>query len=83
MFYSVKYKRVGGVFWKTLKRVKGDGVVEARKGSAIALRYFILEGETRIEIPTDSHIFKFDRGRFEAIKEKLESDAGQSIPVKS
>lgn len=74
ILYSVKFKK--SLFWKTIKRVKGDGIVE--NGTS---RYFILEDETRIEVPY-TNIFKFSKERFYLIKERMNQEAGQEIKVK-
>lgn len=77
MNYEVKYKRLGMFSkWHKFKRVKGDGLVENNVS-----RYFILEDESRIEIPTHC-IFKFSKERFYMIKERMDQEAGQVIPIK-
>ncbi|KKK95286.1 hypothetical protein LCGC14_2674350 [marine sediment metagenome] len=75
--YTVKYKRLG-LFscWKKLKKVKGDGLVENNIS-----RFFILEDETRIELPVVL-IFTFSKGRFYGIKERMEEEARQPISLK-
>jgi len=77
MNYQVKYKTIK-LFarWKKFKRLKGDGLLE--NGLA---RFFILEDETRIEIPIGNIIFKFSKERFNFVKEKMETEAKQSIPI--
>ena len=78
MIYSVKYKSLKRLSsWKKLKRVKGDGLVESGLS-----RFFILEDETRIEIPIHHYEFKFSKERFYSIKERLDNEAGQSIQIK-
>jgi hypothetical protein len=76
MLYSVKYKKPGDWFFRTIKNVKGDGISEGSSRS----RYFILHDETRIELPCSCH-FIFSKGRFELIKSMMEQQAGQAIPV--
>jgi len=75
MNYQVKYKTIK-LFarWKKLKRVKGDGLLE--NGLA---RFFILENETRIEIPVGNMMFKFSKERFYAVKERMEDEAKQPL----
>ena len=73
MTYTVKYKLPGQWFRRTIKRVKGDGLVE--NGQA---RFFILEDETRIETPVTAR-FIFDKNRFNTIKKNMEQEAGQPI----
>ncbi len=78
MFYSVKYKSLKWLSsWKKFKRVKGDGLLE--NGLS---RFFILEDETRIELPIHNYLFKFSKERFYSIKERLDNEAGQSIQIK-
>ena len=73
MTYTVKYKLPVQWFWRTIKRVKGDGILE--NGAA---RFFQLDDETRIEIPVQAR-FIFGKDRFLAIKKNMEKDAGQAI----
>ena len=73
--YTVKFKRLKALFFKKLKRVKGDGIVEHHQS-----RFFILEDETRIEIPIN-HIFIFGKKRYALILEHMESESGQYIKV--
>ena len=76
MLYSVKYKRTGSFFWKSIKKIKGDGVIES-----IAHRFFILDDETRVEIPMKNMIFKFDHNRFLAIQQQMEQESAQKMSV--
>jgi len=73
--YTVKYKDKDSSFWSKLKKVKGDGIVENNSH-----RFFILEDETRIEIPL-YYSFKFSKERFFCIKERMESEAKQEIKL--
>lgn len=72
--YTVKYKK--NIFWKTIKKVKGDGILE--NGMS---RFFILEDESRIEIPCNSTIFKFSKERFYMIKDRMGNESGQDIKI--
>lgn len=75
MLYSVRYKLPGQWFFRTIKNVKGDGIMpEARN------RWLILSDETRIEIPC-SAVFKFSVERFMLIQSNMEKEAGQKIPI--
>jgi hypothetical protein len=74
IIYTVYYKK--RFFWHKIKKVKGDGLLE--NGQA---RFFILEDETRIEIPCQNTIFKFSKERFYGIKERLSQETGQDIKV--
>jgi len=77
MLYSVKYRFSGQWFWRTMKNVKGDGIIEGGNS-----RFFILADETRIEIPVSCE-FCFSSKRFEVIKSNMENQVGQTIPVAS
>jgi len=80
MEYIVKYKLFLGrrysLFWKKLRRVKGDGIMES--GSH---RFFILHDEARIEIPLAA-MFRFCPKRWMASKNDMEREVGQAIPTK-
>ena len=69
--YTVFYKKL--FFWKKINNVKGDGLLES--GSH---RFFIVEDETRIEIPLH-YEFRFSRERFFSIKENMEKESGKDI----
>ena len=79
MTYSVKYKKQTAWIWKKLSKVKGDFVAS---DLGIPMRVFILEDETRVEIPVQGTEFVFCPKRFLTIKQKMEQEAGQPIPVK-
>ncbi len=72
--YTVKYRKPSQFFWRKIKKVKGDGFASANS------RYFILDDETRVEVPSDS-IFVFSRGRYEVILKNMEKDASQRVNV--
>ena len=76
MTYTVKYKLPGRWLWRTIKRVKGDGILE--NGAA---RFFQLDDETRIEIPAKAS-FIFGKERFLVVKNNMEQQAGQPIVTK-
>ncbi len=78
MTYTVTYKTEKDWFWKKLKKVKGDGIMP---DSPVATRFFILEDETRIEIPVIGTIFKFSNERFLMIKQNMEREANQDIRI--
>ena len=74
--YTVKFKKYNSPFWKKIEKVKGDGLTE--NGMS---RFFILENETRIEIPCQNIIFEFSKERYFLIKERMENEAGQDIKL--
>ena len=74
MTYTVRYRRKW--LWKKIKNVKGDGIVET--GSH---RFFILDDETRLEIPLN-YSFQFSVERFFSIKQRMEAESGQNIKVR-
>jgi len=77
--YTVKYRKVGSLFSRKIKKVKGDFIANDVEGKP---RVLILENEKRIEIPTVDMIFEFSFERFLIIKQRMESEAGgQSVPV--
>lgn len=76
MLYSVKYRYPGQWFYRTLKDIKADGILEGGAQS----RFFINKDEERIELPTVCE-FIFNRKRFEVIKASMEASVGQSIPT--
>ena len=80
MLYEVKFKRVDGLFWKKIKKVKGDFIASDIPSQP---RVLILEDESRLEIPTAGMMFEFSTGRFIMIKKQMEAEAGQSLPLKN
>ena len=79
MVYTVRYKKKGQLFYRTIKNVKGDFIANDVPGSP---RVLVLEDESRMEIPTIDTEFLFDSKRFLVIKQRMEAEAGQPIPVK-
>jgi hypothetical protein len=88
MTYIVKYKKIGSFFWQSIKNVKGDGFIEGgftagpnnqAIGATKDIRWFVLDDETRIEIPVSGLIFKFSPGRFLHIKNQMERESGQRM----
>ena len=78
MNYTVKFKLQNSLFWKTVKNVKGDLITPDLPN----VRVLILNDESRLEIPLNGTQFYFCSRRFLAIKQKMEQEVGQSIPVK-
>jgi hypothetical protein len=77
ILYTVFYKEPGiGRRWKRLDKVKGDGVLEVNSH-----RFFILEDESRIELPL-SYCFKFGKERFYSIKDRFNQEARQDVRIK-
>ena len=79
MTYTVKFKTEKNWFWRTLKKVKGDGIMS---DSPVATRFFILGDDSRIEIPVSGTIFKFSKERFLMIKKNMENESNQDIRIK-
>jgi len=75
MKYTAKYKLSNQWFWRTIKNVEGDDIMPN------GCRCLFLDNKERIEIPNTA-IVKFSKERFQAVKEKMEQEAGQSIPTK-
>lgn len=80
MTYAVRFKRRGSWVWRKLERVKGDLVTQEL---GVPFRVFILEDESRVEVPIDGTEFRFCSKRFLVIKQRMEQEAGQVLPVKS
>ena len=76
ILYNIYYKKRKDLFYKKIKKCKGDGIVD----NGVS-RYIILSDETRIEIPCHETIFKFSKERFFAVKERMESVANQEIKI--
>ena len=70
MLYTVKYKEESHWFWRTIKNVKGDGMMTAE--SNFPMRFFITADEERIEVPIPGTQFRFSKERFLSIKQKSE-----------
>jgi hypothetical protein len=68
--YTVYYKKW---FWRKLKDVEGDGILEHGKS-----RWFMLKDKTRVEIPIN-YEFKFSKERFYDIKDKMEKESGHKL----
>lgn len=75
ILYTVLYRIIGKHKWSKLENVKGDGLVENQN------RFFILEDETRYEIPYSNVEFKFSKERYLQIVERLSNEAGQNIKI--
>lgn len=76
MTYTVEYKLSNQWFWRKIKNVKGDGIIEHSQS-----RFIILDDESRFEIPITA-MFKFDSKRFLSIKQSMEEEIGSTVPVK-
>lgn len=76
MVYNVKYKHPSWTFWRTLKRVKGDGFCFTDRGDVVQSRYFILEDNSRIEIPV-TMLFVMEPNRFNMIREEINRKTGK------
>ena len=79
MTYTIKYRKKGQFFYRTVDKVKGDFVATDVPG---APRVFVLEDETRVEVPSVDTEFVFSKERFIVIKQRMEEEAGQKIPLK-
>lgn len=74
--YTVKYLLPGKWFWRTLKNIKGDGIMS---DANYPMRFFLTDKEERIEIPIPGTIFRFSSERFLTIHSNLEKESGQNI----
>lgn len=73
MNYTVKFKLPGAWFWKTYKNVKGDFVA-----TDLPSRVFLLDDESRVEIPFGSLVV-FSKERYMVVLKQMEKESGQSI----
>jgi len=72
--YTVWYKHHSWFRWRKIKNVKGDTGAEGFK-------IIILEDETQYHFPLNKYAFKYSKERFLSIKQRMETEAGQSIPM--
>jgi hypothetical protein len=72
--YSVKIKKLGSLFSKTFKNVKGDGIIQNPGQAPVQARFLILEDGRRIEIPF-SLIIEFSEEREAEIKRDITDTA--------
>ncbi len=80
MIYTVYYKKKGGLFWRKLKRVKGDYsfyVYMKTQLIAYPVRVITLEDETRLEFPMLEYLFKFSKERQIMIEKNVNKEAGK------
>ena len=82
MRYVVWYKSPGFLSrWKKVKGVTGDTIVETDNNQAMPVRVLFLENKERLEIPM-SFLIRFSQERFYDIKDQMEQEAGQTLPIK-
>ena len=62
--YKVYYRPVGSRFWRCLKDVLEDGLIEGTE-----IRFFVNRKHERIELPSSAIELKFSEERVEAIEE--------------
>ena len=83
--YTVYYKKVNGLFFKKLKKVKGDGFVPNTNergeivGPSYNTRWFVLEDDSRVELSCDSLIIKFSKERHFMIRSQVERESGAKV----
>jgi hypothetical protein len=75
MLYTCKYKTHNQWFFRTIKNIKGDLVPKDMP----PCRVFILEDESRMEVPLIGTIFVFDKDRFLHIQQNMSKEAGQQV----
>lgn len=74
--YKVRYRMRGQWFFKTLRGIKGDGIMA---DSPIGVRFFITKDERRIEIPVDGTVFMFGKERHDLIRENMRRESGVQV----
>jgi hypothetical protein len=87
--YTVKYRKLGCIFSRKLRKVKGDLMLRDEAPSehgmqclaTFPVRVFILEDETRVEIPMLGHVFTYCKERHYSILNRMKKEAGQDINV--
>lgn len=79
MTYTVKYRRIGRLFWKSIKNVVKDGYAQ-NHGSEI-LYVVTLKDGTVIEIPAKEYIFKVSSEKWKKTKSEMEKEAGSPLPI--
>lgn len=62
--YKVYYRPVGSRFWRCLKDVLEDGLIDGTE-----IRFFVNRKHERIELPSSAIELKFSEERVEAIEE--------------
>lgn len=75
--YTVKYRKLGSWFWRTIKNVEGDALNQ--DGKRIS---FFKDDGTKIEIPIEGIELYFSKERFKAIQYQAEIESGQKLAVK-
>lgn len=68
MKYTIKFKSKTSLFWRKIDNVVADGFLPNN-----STRYFIVDDDTRYEIPGD-FIFWFSKERHLLIKEKMREE---------
>jgi hypothetical protein len=62
--YKVYYRPVGSRFWRCLKDILEDGIIDGTE-----IRFFVNRKDERIELPCSAIELKFSPERVEAIEE--------------
>ena len=75
--FDVKYKKINGLFWHTIKNCNVDTLMYPETKTPI--RVFITDTGERWEIPFLHYEFKFDKNKLLAIQDIMEQESGQKI----
>lgn len=70
--YTIKYKKKGQWFWRSIKNVVGDGMESD-------YRFFHLLNDTLRFIPSHETEFDFAEDRQKAIEKKMSKEAGIQV----
>lgn len=62
--YKVYYRPVGSLFWRCLKDILEDGIIDGTE-----IRFFVNRKHERIELPSSAIELRFSDERVEAIEE--------------
>ena len=74
--YTVKYRKAGSLFWRTVRKVKGDCFIPNT-----TIMQFIQDDESLTEINLADNEVRYSKERFYSIKERMSLEAGQQIPT--
>lgn len=76
--YTVRYRKIGQLFWRHIRKVKADWVMP---GVAVAVRCFETVNGNRFEIAMDGVAFSYGKERLQVIVSNMSKESGQKISV--
>jgi hypothetical protein len=75
--YSMKYRKRGGLFWKTIKNIIAE--IYMYEATETPIKVLILETGERWEIPMKPYEFKVSKEKLLAIQSQMEIEIGQVV----